>query len=236
MPVLYSIILPAFNEEAAIERAVRETAASFDALGQPYEIIVVDDGSTDRTAALVEAMRADIPALRILAHKTNRGKGAAVRTGALSAAGEVTLFFDCDLSTRPATFRAFIPLLASTDIVIGSRRVPGAVITRAQKRWRSSLGRIFNAFIRLYLRLPYRDTQCGFKAIKRTALPILQTIESDGWAFDVELLARARAKGLKIAECPVTWSNRRESRVRLGSAWSIFNELRRIKRAVQTAR
>ena len=236
MSTRFPVILPAYNEASAIERAILETAASFDALAAPYEIIVVDDGSTDGTAALAEAMRARFPTVRVARHATNAGKGAAVRTGAQAAEGEVVLFLDCDLSTHPDTFRSFIPLLTTHDLVIGSRRVKGAVIPEPQPLWRSLLGRAFNAFIRIYLRLPYHDTQCGFKAVKRSALPILKTITSDGWAFDVELLARAREAGLTVVECPITWNNRRESRVRLGSAWSILNELRQIKHAVKSDR
>jgi glycosyltransferase involved in cell wall biosynthesis len=225
-----------YNEEATIERALTETAATFRAFDQPFEIIVVNDGSTDRTAPLLGSMLQRVPSLRILTHDTNRGKGAAVRTGALSAVGEVVLFLDCDLSTHPDVFRAFIPLLEHNDIVIGSRRVPGAMIAEPQPFWRVWLGVAFNTAVRTYLRLPYRDTQCGFKAVKCGALPVLRSIKSNGWTFDVELLARARSAGFSIVECPVTWSNRRESRVRLGSAWNIFKELREIKHAVQTDR
>src|SRR5512133_3861466 len=157
----YSIIFPAYNEAENIELALRETTAVFDALGMPYEIIVVDDGSTDATASMVTALSAALPAVKLLRHEGNCGKGTAVRTGVTNAQGDLLLFLDCDLATHPREVPAFINKMGECDIAIGSRRHANSVIVKSQAWYRVTYGRLINFFIRRLLGLPHRDTQCG---------------------------------------------------------------------------
>jgi dolichyl-phosphate beta-glucosyltransferase len=211
----YSIILPAYNEESTVERAIRETAAVFDQLTKTYEIIVVDDGSTDTTARVVNSVGAERSTVRLVQHGSNRGKGEAVRTGVINAHGDFLLFLDCDLATHPREARAFIDKMGENDIVIGSRRVAGAVIARPQPWHRSLSGRSINLFVRHFLKLPHYDTQCGFKMFRSaSAKSIFKDIGSSRWTFDIEILLRARDAGYKVVELPVTWTNGPVSRVK----------------------
>jgi glycosyltransferase involved in cell wall biosynthesis len=228
-----SVVIPAYNEERGIGAAIRETDAYFSRLGIPYEILAVDDGSRDRTVSEIERLIPEIPRLKLLRHAENQGKGAAVRTGIGAASGNWTLFLDADLATHPAQFDRFLPHLETSDIVIGSRRAEGARIAISQPWHRDSAGQIFNAAVRTYLDLPYRDTQCGFKAFHARTKPLFAELVSSGWAFDTEVLRRARRLGLRIAECPVVWRHQPESRVSIWDAFAIAAELRRIRRATR---
>jgi glycosyltransferase involved in cell wall biosynthesis len=214
----YSIILPAYNEAKTVARAIHETAAVFDPISKQYEIIVVDDGSTDDTAKIVALLAAELPMLKLVQHAQNLGKGTAVRTGMLNAQGEFVLFLDSDLSTHPREAPAFIDKMKECDIVIGSRRVPGAVIAKPQPWHRSLSGRAINFAIRHLLKLPHRDTQCGFKMFRlASAQNIFQDLGPSRWTFDAEVLLRAYAAGLRVGELPVTWLNNENSRVRVGA-------------------
>lgn len=224
----YSIIIPAYNEEKSVARAVKETAAFFQTLDGSFEILVVDDGSKDKTADIVRKQNI----ARLLAHKKNRGKGAAIKTGVSEAEGDILLFLDADLSTHPSAFKSMLPLLKHQDIVIGSRKVRGAKIGTSQPWYRIWAGKLFNLLIvRWYLGLPFEDTQCGFKAFKKKTRPLFKNMRSRGWVFDVELLYEAQKRGFTVAECPVEWHHGRESRVRLSDIWNILSEVWRIRHA-----
>jgi len=217
----YSVILPAYNEATTIERAVRETVAVFDPLKKEYEIIVVDDGSRDNTAAIVASLVVEFPAVRLLQHAANSGKGTAVRTGVMNAQGENILFLDCDLATHPREAPAFIAKMGESDIVIGSRRVPGAIIAKAQPWHRSLSGRLINFFVRHFLKLPHHDTQCGFKMFRTNAArELFKEPGQTRWTFDVEVLLRAYAAGYRVSELPVTWTNGATSRVKTSEVLS----------------
>ncbi len=231
MPYDYSIIIPAYNEAGGIFRALQRTVGVFRALGRPFELIVVDDGSTDGTARIAEDAGRVWPEIRLLSHAGNQGKGAAVRTGVRAAAGGVILFFDADLATDPSAIHDFLPALQTADIAIGTRRDKDSVIVRRQPLYRILAGRLFNLLaVRWYLGLPFGDTQCGFKAFRRDVRPLFEELKAAGWSFDVEFLARARAAGRRIAEVPVAWRNGDGSRLRLRHALGILRELRRVKR------
>ena len=226
MPALFSVIIPAFNEARTIERAIRETQGVFQGVGAT-EIIVIDDGSTDETAALVERFGSSVQFIR---HAVNLGKGAAVKTGIQAAVGEWALFLDADLATHPMQVALFLPHLETADVVIGSRRVPGSRILERQPWYREWAGRAFNAFIRIYFGIAFHDTQCGFKAFHRRTFSVFDGLQTYGWVFDVELLLDAQAAGFRVHEVPVTWRHGRESRVRLSNGWGILRALRQIKR------
>lgn len=229
----YSVIIPAYNEQRTIVRAIRETMRFFDTLHAAYEVIVVDDGSTDKTAAAVSRMRSASKKIHLIRFEKNQGKGAAVRKGVEAASGKIFLFLDADLATHPSEFKKFIPVLKKADIVIGSRTARGSVIAKRQPLYRILAGKLFNrVVVRWYLGLPFRDTQCGFKAFHANAKPLFRDMTSSGWAFDAEILARARSARLRIAEIPVEWRHGRESRVHIRDILQIMRELHRIKKAL----
>jgi glycosyltransferase involved in cell wall biosynthesis len=228
--IRYSAVIPAYNEEKTIAAAIRQTAGFFRTLGEPFEIIVVNDGSQDRTGVEAERMRDEVPELKVLNRAENFGKGGAVKKGVLEAAGEWILFLDADLATDPSEFKKFLPLLEQHDVLIGSRYVRGGSVKTPQPVLRVIAGKIFNLIVRLYLGLNFADTQCGFKAFSRRAQNIFASLHTTGWAFDVELLFKAKRLALAVAEVPIVWDDKRESRVKFGDFWHIMRELRRIKK------
>lgn len=231
MALRYSVIIPAYNEEKALGRAVRETAAVFDPLKEEYEIVVVNDGSTDATASVAGSLSDACPFLKIHHHETNRGKGEAVRTGVAQAAGEYLLFLDADLATHPSEALNFMKAIRDADIVIGSRQAAGAVIAVRQPWYRILAGKFINFFVRAYLKLNHRDTQCGFKMFRAEAAKrIFSEIGSSRWVFDVEVLLRAEAAGYRVAELPVTWTNGARTRVKIGEVLADLRYLLRLKK------
>jgi glycosyltransferase involved in cell wall biosynthesis len=203
-----SIIIPAYNEELRLPATLEQTAAYVCASGRDTEILVVDDGSNDRTAAMAESFRAKFPALRVLSNGVNRGKGYSVRHGMLEARGRIVLFTDADLSAPIEEAGKLLAALETHDVAIGSRAIDRQLILERQSRFREFAGIIFNTVVRLCLRLPFVDTQCGFKAFRREPCRIIfaqQRIERFG--FDPELLYLARRHGLRAVEIPVRWGH-----------------------------
>ncbi len=223
-----SVIIPALNEARTIEHAVRETVKVCSSLSDA-EIIVVDDGSTDGTAEIVRQMRDVETPIRIIRHDRNKGKGAAVRTGVLAAEGEWIVYLDADLSVHPSEIKRLLAATDEADVIIGSRRVLNASITDPQPFARDYAGRLFNLIVRLMTGLSSHDTQCGFKAFHRKTKPLFEALETNGWAFDVELLVRAELAGLHVKEVPVTWRHGKESRVKWSDARKVLKDLRRIR-------
>ncbi|MEN9557673.1 MAG: hypothetical protein RL141_42 [Candidatus Parcubacteria bacterium] len=229
----YSVVIPALNEARTILHAVQEVRGVLDAMGEAYELIVVDDGSTDGTSQNVPS------GVRVLRHAENQGKGRAVRTGVLAAQGEWVVVIDADLSTHPSHLRGMQQAFAVADVVMGSRRIPGSIIECPQMVVRDYAGRFFNQMVKHLLRLPYTDTQCGFKAFRREACqPLFESLFTQRWVFDAEVLVRARQAGLRIAEIPVVWRNGNETRVHWKDAWGIACELWRVRQqlVIATAR
>jgi dolichyl-phosphate beta-glucosyltransferase len=214
-----SVVIPTYNEARRIGPSLRRV---LDYLRTRYgegdfEIIVVDDGSCDSTVGLIEQFRAQASELRLIRFPKNRGKGAAVRAGMLAATAEFVLFSDADLSTPIEQVEGALELLAGgTDVVIGSRALAGSRILVRQTLLRESLGRLFNRLIQTFLRIPFRDTQCGFKLFRREAArAVFQRARTDGFAFDVEAILLALQLGYVVREMPVRWINDPESRVTL---------------------
>jgi len=204
-----SIIIPAFNEESRLPETLAKIAAWIRSDSRATEVLLVDDGSTDRTAAVAESMRAQLPTLRIISNGVNRGKGFSVRHGMLEARGRLALFTDADLSAPIEEAGKLLDTVdAEYDVSIGSRAMNRKLISARQSRFREFAGIIFNTVVRLALRLPFVDTQCGFKAFKREPCKIIfeqQRIERFG--FDPELLYLARHHGLRSTEIPVRWAH-----------------------------
>lgn len=229
-----SVIIPAYNEAHDYATVIESTAVYLQPRFQTWEIICVDDGSTDATADLLSDTAQHDIHIRVITHSINRGKGASVRDGVLTAHGALILFIDADGSTPITEFDAFIPLFSrGADAVIGSRYLKDSAIIHKQPWYRVMIGRIGNLLIQALLLDTIRDTQCGFKAFTFTAAKSLfEKSTIDRWGFDMEILALAQHMGYTIKEVPVRWhdSETRKSRFRpIKDAHRTFHELLRIK-------
>jgi dolichyl-phosphate beta-glucosyltransferase len=204
-----SIVIPSYNEESRLPCTLERIAEYLRVTGLRAEVLVVDDGSRDRTAAVAESFGGKIPGLRVLANETNRGKGYSVRHGMLEAGGDLVLFTDADLSAPiEEADKLFAALKSGYDVAIGSRAMDRSLISVHESLFREFAGIIFNKIVRIILWLPFVDTQCGFKAFRRERCGILfeqQRIERFG--FDPELLYLARHHGLRAVEIPVRWGH-----------------------------
>ena len=211
-----SVVIPAYNEEETIEASVGDISAYLSGLGLSHEILIVDDGSSDSTLSVAKSLAGRLPTVRVCHYAPNRGKGCAVRTGVLAAAGRRILFTDADSSTPIGELPALMSALdGGYAVAIGSRAVPGAVRTVHQPAYREFGGKVLNLFIQLFAVPGIRDTQCGFKLFtKEAAQAIFSRCFIDNFSFDVEVLYLARRLGCKIAELPVHWAHHEGSRVR----------------------
>jgi dolichyl-phosphate beta-glucosyltransferase len=211
-----SIVIPAYNEELRLPASLEKIAAYVREKRPNTEVLVVDDGSVDRTAAVAESWRDRLPRLRVLSNGTNRGKGFSVRHGSLEAQGRIVLFTDADLSSPIEEAEKLFSALQTYDVAIGSRAMDRSLIEVRESPFREVAGIIFNKIVRFTLWLPIVDTQCGFKAFRRERCRIIfeqQTIERFG--FDPELLYLARHHGLAIKEVPVRWAHSPATKVNM---------------------
>jgi dolichyl-phosphate beta-glucosyltransferase len=234
-PPRLSVVIPAFNEAARLPAYLDEVVGFLDGRGEPYEVVVVDDGSTDATAALVRALAARQPSVRLLPLGRNRGKGAAVRAGMLAVSGMRRLFTDADGATPIAELKRLEPALAAGhDLAIGSRVLVDPSVAVRTRRHRVAAGRVFNWLVARTGLRGVADSQCGFKLFTAGAAEALfGALETTGFAFDVELLLRAQAAGYRIAEIPVNWVDQKGSKVGvLRSGPGMLVELARIRRRV----
>lgn len=240
-----SVVVPAYNEAHRILPSLQRIVAYMGDHHPNYDVLVVDDGSTDDTVRLIHDGFSDRPHVRVLSYGGNRGKGYAVRYGSTRAQGDLILFSDADLSTPIEELEKMLPLIAEGyDLVIGSRAHKDAEIRVRQPFYRERAGKLFNVLVRLLVIKHFRDTQCGFKLFRREPmLPVLQQQRVDGFAFDVEMIALAEAAGLRVGEVPVVWINSPTSMVRTwpalrayGDLWQIRRRARRAMRAVTAAR
>ncbi len=210
-----SIVIPAYNEGARIENALDRVLSCVAERHWNAEVLVVDDGSSDNTPEIVRRWMDTHPNLQLIHNETNRGKGYSVRNGLLQAQGNVVMFTDADLSSPiEEAERLFAAIDAGADVAIGSRWLERSRQTIHQPLYRRFFGRCFNWVTRKLMGLPYKDTQCGFKAFRRDAAQTifrLQTIER--WGFDPEILFISRKLGYKIVEVPVTWGHDERSRI-----------------------
>ena len=215
VPAQYSIVIPAFNESARIGRALTDVLHSIEKNGWDAEILVVNDGSTDDTAAIVEGFAAAHPIVHLIQNDGNRGKGYSVRHGMLQASGSVLMFTDADLSApMDEAERLFAAIRNGADVAIGSRWLDRGRQTIHQPLYRQFFGRCFNAVTRMVMRLPFADTQCGFKAFTRSAAQtVFQLQRIERWGFDPEVLFIALKRGYKVQEVSVTWGHDERSRI-----------------------
>jgi len=226
-----SIVIPSFNESRRIARTVEELRAALTPIVPDHEIRVVDDGSDDDTALIVERLAREDRHV-VLQREPHRGKGAAVRHGMLAAAGDLRFMCDADLSMPVRELTRFLPLVpAVCDIAIGSREAPGSKRV-GEPAYRHVRGRVFNALVKRIIRSSINDTQCGFKLFSARAVEAvfpLMTIE--GWAFDVEMLVIAESLGLRVQEVPIEWHHRDGSRISaLGDPFRMIRDCWTIRR------
>jgi dolichyl-phosphate beta-glucosyltransferase len=210
-----SVVIPAYNEERRLPRTVERISQFLSGPGYDAEIVVVDDGSRDRTSAILGELRAAHPLLRPIRHATNSGKGFAVRAGVLQASKEAVLICDADLSTPIEDVETFWPRYdRGVDILVGSRQVSGSQLIVKQPLHRQVMGRIFNGLVSLFCIRGFRDTQCGFKLFRGSAAQrVFAPLRTWGFAFDVEVLIRARRIGCRMEEVPVRWADAPGSRI-----------------------
>lgn len=226
-----SVVVPAYNEARRILPSLDRIFSYLDEHHPDHELILVDDGSTDGTVAAVQQHCGHRPQLRVVSYGGNRGKGYAVRTGALQANGDVVLFSDADLSTPIEEMEKMLTLVQEYDLVIGTRAHKNSEIRRHQPWYREIAGKFFNLMVRLIVGLRFHDTQCGFKLFRRDSMSaVLRGLQVDRFAFDVEIIACAQAAGLKVAEVPVVWINCPGSTVGLWQGVQAYVDLFQIRR------
>lgn len=208
-----SVVVPSYNEERRLEAGLNQALEYLGRRGLSYELLVIDDGSRDRTSELAAAF-AD-QRVRVLRHERNRGKGAAVRTGVLASRGRKVLLTDADFSTPIEELEKLEPFLRDgTPLVIGSRGLAGSEVRRRQPFYREMMGKTFNRLIQVLGVRGVRDTQCGFKLLQgEVARDLCSQLMIDGFAYDVELIWLARRRGYRVAEVGVVWINSPDSRV-----------------------
>jgi len=236
-----SIVIPAYNEAARIGRTLDSIASFLAERSLHCEVIVVDDGSTDDTGAIVESREFDFVSLRLLRCERNGGKGRAVRLGMLVARGKVRLFMDADNSTDIREFERLNDTAARhatlPDVVIASLAAPGSTIEGTQPRARAVLGRMGSALVQRTVLPGIRDTQRGFKIFTAEAADaIFSRCRLNGWGFDIEVLAIARTLGFHILEVPVRWHHEDDSRVRPTAYLTTLVDVARVHRLVRKTR
>jgi dolichyl-phosphate beta-glucosyltransferase len=212
-----SLVIPAYNEALRLPQTLEELGRHRARWAFDIEIIVVVELSTDKTLELAQGARTFLPELRVIANSVQLGKGHAVRTGMKAAQGELIFFTDADLSTPLQDLDYALHLFRShpdVDVVVGNRQHPETQILRRQSRLRELMGKTFNRLVRVLSGLRISDTQCGFKGFRHAAAQeIFSRQQTNGFAFDVEVLLLASALGFQVLDMPVHWSNSPESKV-----------------------
>jgi glycosyltransferase involved in cell wall biosynthesis len=231
-----SIIIPAFEEEDRLGDSARKILAYIKAEQLSAELIIVDDGSKDKTVETGEKACAEFPDVqsKVIGYKENRGKGYAVKTGLLAAEGDAALFTDADLSTPIEELPKLVKPIENGeyDLTFGSRALDRTLIGTHQPWRREQGGKVFNLVVRTLTGLPFWDTQCGFKAFNMKKFrPLLDVMQIDRFGFDVEFLYVANLHGLRLKEVPVRWNHDERTKVNVfRDSQRMFNEVRQIRR------
>ena len=236
-PLQWSVVIPAFNEARRLPRYLDEVVSYLVTRGEPWEVIVVDDGSTDGTADVARAMNARYSQVRLLRQAPNAGKGAAVRAGMVAARGAWRVFADADGATPIAELKRLeAALAAGADVAVGSRVLVAAGVAVRAQRHRVAAGRIFNRIVASLGLAGVEDSQCGFKAFTAAAAAdLFPRLATTGFGFDVELLLRAQARGWRVVEVAVNWEDQPASKVGVFKdgprmLWQILAARRRVRR------
>ncbi len=226
-----SIVVPAYNEAERIPTALLDMDKHLRAVDFSYEIIVVNDGSSDKTVEVVRGFIGRVQNLKILDLGKNQGKGAAVRAGMLDARGAIRIFTDADNSTSIDQFEKMMPFFEKGyDVVIGSRTIKGAILEPAEPWYRRIAGRGLNLVVQMLLLPGIWDTQCGFKAFTAEAAErIFSNSKIIGWGFDVEALSLARIMGYRIKEIPVRWVNDERTHVTSSAGFKFLRDVSKVR-------
>jgi glycosyltransferase involved in cell wall biosynthesis len=221
-----SLVIPAHNEENRIGQVLERYG------GRGYEIIVVSNGSTDRTPEIVEGFAEKDGNIMLLEYQERLGKGGAIIEGFTKAKGDLVGFVDADESTKPEEFQSLVKKVIQRRIdgAIASRWVEGSKILKKQPLKRRVASRTFNLIVRLLFGLPYKDTQCGAKVFRGSALrQVIPELRLKGFEFDVELLWRLKEEGFSIEEIPIIWEHDKGSTFNLLNAPSMLLNLLRVR-------
>jgi dolichyl-phosphate beta-glucosyltransferase len=232
-----SVVVPAYNEAPSILGAAEQIRDRLEAIGRPWELIVVDNASPDGTADRLAPLLAD-ERIRVLRNEVNRGKGYSVRRGMLAARGDLRLHCDADCAPSFASLPALLhEIEVGADVVVGSRLARGASVGRRQPLRRRIVGRSFVLLCRAVLREPTSDLFCGFKLWRAdAATTVYGRTRLEGWTFDAEVLAMARALGFTLEEVGVVWSDREGSRLSMARVLvPVVRDLLRARRTVRGA-
>lgn len=212
-----SIVIPAYNEEANLSSTLKDIAGYLKTKSYSYEVIIVDDGSTDKTAEIASSSAGMFGSFSLIKNSPNRGKGYSVKRGVLSAQGDYILFMDADNSTRIDQLDKLMPAAKEGfDAVMASRRIKGSEVANSQPAYRILLGNIYILLSKLILQSNIQDYNCGFKLYKKDAAKLIfPKITRDDWSFDSELIFLISRFNLKAIEVPVKWVDKsKTSKVR----------------------
>ena len=233
-----SVVIPCYNEEYRFRDGINHYLSYLKKQKYLWEIILVNDGSTDKTLKFIRQAARTNKNVKFISYKTNKGKGYAITRGVKQSHGQYILFSDIDHSVPVATIETFYKYFEKgNEVVIGSRRVNGSTIAKRQNFFRESLGRGFTLLVRIIIDWPIKDATCGFKAFrKEAAYNLFDHVSIFGWAFDAEILFLCKKFGLKYAQAPVVWKDVRGSKVSVardivGSLWGLvkirINDIRK---------
>jgi dolichyl-phosphate beta-glucosyltransferase len=222
-----SIIVPAYNEAERIPGALLDMDKKLENAPYSYEIVVVNDGSKDNTAAIVKNLAKMVRNLKLIDLRENSGKGGTVRQGMLLSSGKIRIFTDADNSTSIDQFQKMMPFFKEGyDVVIGSRAVQGAKLDPPEPFYRQVIGKLLNFIVQVLLLPGIWDTQCGFKAFtEEAAVKIFTPSRIPGWGFDVEILALAKKAGYRIKEMPIHWVDDVRTHVKFSAGLQFLRDI-----------
>jgi dolichyl-phosphate beta-glucosyltransferase len=229
--IFLSVVIPAYNEEKRLPQTLQAVVSYLSKQVYAWEVVVVDDGSKDKTVELVKKFSEWEPRVRVLNYGENKGKGYAVKYGMTRAKGKYRLFMDADNSTTVDHFTKFFSYFKQGyDVVIGSRDVKGAKVAVHQAKWKEWLGDLGNLWIQLWAVPGIKDTQAGFKVFTDAAAEaVFPYLTIDRWGFDVEALAVASLRGFRIAEVPIHWVNDPDSKVKASAYLEVLREVLQVR-------
>jgi dolichyl-phosphate beta-glucosyltransferase len=236
-----SVVIPTYNEEMTVAGTVAGVRSWCEQRGVDYEVVIVDNASSDGTAAVLAPLL-DGTRVRLLRNEVNRGKGYSVRRGMLETSGELRLMCDADCLPSLASLGEMVELIEDADVVIGSRNIDGSRVDRTQPLRRRLASWNFLALCRLVMGEPSRDIFCGFKLFRTDVAQDAFSQQSiEGWAFDIEVLALARGLGYRVREAGIVWNDREGSRLSMGRVLipvirELFQARRNVRRAVARGR